>query len=142
MAKSKRPDKGRFGRISLPLAKAYLFPSGRNGLLRVGLMLALVVGAAVVASMVLENETLISSGPLSGNHASFADDCASCHTPFGPVGQEKCSDCHERYGDALGVYAMDAHYVYRSGDMDRSSGGTRRLRIAGVRAHPAGQRED
>ncbi len=32
---------------------------------------------------------------------------------------EKCSVCHEKYGDELGVYSFGAHYVYRSDDFRR-----------------------
>jgi predicted CXXCH cytochrome family protein len=42
------------------------------------------------------------SGLASGgfeSHAAFADDCTTCHVPFGGVSAEKCTDCHTTIAD-------------------------------------------
>jgi len=59
------------------------------------------------------------SGPLSSYHAKFEKDCASCHEQFNAATSVKCSVCHEKTGDKLGVYTFASHYVYRSGEMQR-----------------------
>lgn len=60
-----------------------------------------------------------SKGPLSSNHATLQKDCTACHAPFASVTNEKCAICHEKYGDRLGVYTFDSHYLYRSDDFQR-----------------------
>lgn len=38
------------------------------------------------------------TGPISNNHAAIANDCAACHSPFSPVKNEACLDCHPQIG--------------------------------------------
>lgn len=111
--------KGTFGHLRLSVAAKYLDPPSRNPMLAIGLVLCLLfVGYALVDSFLGKNR-FISSGPLSSNHANFESDCQACHTQFASVASEKCAVCHEKYGDKLGVYTYNAHYLYRSNDFRR-----------------------
>ena len=84
----------------------------------------LVLGYAFF-NILVQDSSFISNGPLTSNHANFEQDCAACHTSgsslteLASVTNDKCSACHEKYGDKLGVYTFAAHYIYRSGDFRR-----------------------
>jgi len=77
-----------------------------------------ILGYYVIDFFFLKN-SVTASGPLSSPHAKFEKNCASCHEPFKAATSEKCSVCHEKTGDKLGVYTFTGHYVYRSGEMQR-----------------------
>ncbi|MFQ5607956.1 MAG: hypothetical protein ACE5GA_08415 [Candidatus Zixiibacteriota bacterium] len=64
----------------------------------------------------------ITAGPLSSNHANFAEQCEKCHVSAGDVTDARCSICHEKSGDRTGVYSFAAHYVYVSSDPTRARG--------------------
>jgi hypothetical protein len=85
----------------------------------IGGFAGLIVLAYAVFNIFLQKSTFISNGPLSSNHANFEGECTACHTQFASVTSEKCSVCHEKYGDKLGVYTFSAHYLYRSDDFRR-----------------------
>ena len=110
--------KGTFAK-GLPVAKRYLRPSSRWLLVASGVLLALCVVGIVGYGLFVEPGRFLSSGPLSSAHASFDADCRSCHEPLAAPSPEKCSVCHEKLGDELGVYTFASHYVYRSGDFGR-----------------------
>lgn len=116
-AKPKR--KGFFSRLRLPVAKEYVYPSSRNGMFLVGGVGALLVLGLFSFNAFVQKGALVSNGPLSSNHASFGGDCQTCHTPFEAVTDDKCSVCHEKYGDELGVHTFESHYLYRSADFTR-----------------------
>lgn len=112
---------GREGRPDhrLPLTRAYLMPAKRRPLVLAGLAgLALFV-AWTTLDLTFFNAGFVSNGPLSSSHATLDSDCAACHTPLQEVSSEKCSVCHEKLGDDLGIYTWAAHYVYRSADFNR-----------------------
>ncbi len=111
--------KGFFSRLRLPVAKEYVYPSPRTGMFLVGGVGALLVLGLFSANAFLQQGALVSNGPLSSNHASFGGDCQACHTPFQAVTDAKCSVCHEKYGDEVGVHTFASHYLYRSGDFTR-----------------------
>lgn len=119
MAGDKHPGKGTFSRFRLPVARKYLTPSGRRQMVLLGLVAGAVVVAVLSFDIFQGRGTLVSGGPLSSAHATLSQDCASCHTGFGPVTNEACSTCHEKLGDDLGTYSFAAHYVYRSNDFQR-----------------------
>ena len=113
-------QKGTFGEPRLPVAERYVMPASRRRLLVAGVLAALVVVGIVVAELLLGQGRLLSNGPLSSGHALFAEDCSNCH--FGTertASVEKCSACHEKYGDELGVFTWSSHYLYRSDDFRR-----------------------
>ena len=84
-----------------------------------GIGLALMLGIFGVLAF-LSPGSVLSNGPLSSNHANFASDCSTCHSPFNnAVSDDNCIECHEKYGDDLGTYSYDSHYLYRSGDFSR-----------------------
>ncbi len=114
------PNKGFFGRVGLPVAKSYLYPSSRNRPLLLGLLGGCGALALFLGGISLDRNAWISGGPLSASHSSFEDDCESCHVPFQAVSDEKCMVCHDKYGEELGVHTFDAHYVYRSADYTRA----------------------
>ncbi len=113
--------KGAFSRLRLATAKDYIFPVSRRNMILIGGVGALAFLAVFAFDILFGKSHLISNGPLSSNHANFEQDCANCHTPAASVTNDKCSVCHEKYGDDLGVYTFKAHYVYRSNDLSRVS---------------------
>ncbi len=115
-----RPDKGRFSRVGLPVAKSYVHLSGRSRLLRFSAIGALAAAALFGGNIVLQRGMLISNGPLSSAHAGFEEDCQSCHTAFQSAADENCSACHESPGQEPGLHSFDAHYIYRSNDPSRA----------------------
>ncbi len=116
---SNQSKKGSFSDLELPVAKKYLTPARRRGLLWIGAGAAALLLAVAAWDFLGRQGELFTAGPLSSNHATFGSDCAACHQPFGEVASDRCSVCHEKYGDALGVYTFAAHYVYRSNDFQR-----------------------
>ncbi len=117
MASSKDTSrtKGSFGPARLSVSKKYVFPkSGKMMLLLGGAGSALILLYFLLSSFVL-GDSFSSPGALSSNHAGFGEDCSRCHASVSGVLSSKCSTCHEKTGDNLGVYSYSAHYVYRSG---------------------------
>ncbi|MGI9625436.1 MAG: cytochrome c3 family protein [Longimicrobiales bacterium] len=113
--------KGFFSRVRLSVQESY----PRLGHLRqpyiLGAALAAVAVVGLLVGGVLGKDELLSNGPLSTSHALFGSDCTSCHTPTQGAVDMKCSNCHEKQGDQLGVYSFASHYAYRSNDPDRSA---------------------
>jgi hypothetical protein len=115
----KRPGKGTFGRLGLPVAIRYLRPISRAKMLWIGLGLGLLIAALGWLDSWWGSGELLSGGPLSSAHATLEQDCATCHAGFSPVADAACSSCHEKLGDELGRYTFAAHYLYRSNDFER-----------------------
>ena len=113
--------KGFFGYSRLSVSKRYVYPASRRLVVWIGLGVALLSGAAILFNVRLQDSQLISNGPLSSAHAGFESECKSCHEPLASPSVEKCSVCHEKFGDELGAYTFNAHYVYRSGDFSRAA---------------------
>lgn len=122
---SDRFEKGSFSEKRFPVAKEYVRESGRGPLFLAGAIAALVVAAVFLGDAFLGRATTVAHGPLSASHALFGTDCASCHTAGEGAVDENCATCHEKVGTAtLGAYSFDRHYLYRSGDPDRSAPST------------------
>ncbi|NNF03398.1 MAG: hypothetical protein HKN17_02930, partial [Rhodothermales bacterium] len=117
--KSSKKRKGYFSGIRLPVADSYVNLVSRAPLLLVGGAVALLVLLFFVVNTVAMGGSAVSNGPLSSAHASFGADCASCHTAFEAVSNDKCAVCHEKYGDELGAYSFASHYLYHSTDFTR-----------------------
>ena len=111
--------------VGLGVAKEYPRPPERRRLLLIGAIGILALAAYVLADTIVGRGDFLSNGPLSSAHANLESDCNACHTPLADVTggsetrSEKCSVCHEKFGDELGSYSFAAHYVYRSGDFQR-----------------------
>lgn len=116
---SPREKKGTFGEARLSVARKYVIPISRNPLVLLGLLLVALATAWVAANFFLQNASFLSNGPLSSNHATLEGECSACHGAFDEVTSDKCSVCHEKHGDRLGVYTWPAHTIYRSGDFGR-----------------------
>jgi len=83
-----------------------------------GLLCLGILGYYVIDFFFLKSN-VTASGPLSSYHAKFEKNCVSCHEHFKAATSAKCSVCHEKTGDQLGVYSFASHYVYRSGEVQR-----------------------
>jgi len=112
-------DKGHYSETNLPVAQRYVYPGSRHAALLAGGVGVLLIGAVVAFNVYFQDSALLSNGPLSSNHAAFADDCATCHTAFGDVSAAQCNVCHEKYGDEIGAHSFTTHYLYRTGDFTR-----------------------
>ena len=111
--------KGTFSDLRLAVARNYVFPISRKQIFLIGgLGCAAFAVYFLLNALFLEN-SFISRGPLSSKHANFEKNCVRCHQPFGAVLSSKCSTCHEKTGDEVGVYTFAAHYLYRTLDMHR-----------------------
>jgi len=111
--------KGTFGDSNLPISKKYIFPPSRKNMIWIGVVAAALILCYALININFQESSFISNGPLSSNHANFGNDCAACHDQFASVTNEKCNVCHEKFGDKLGVYSYDSHYLYRSDDFRR-----------------------
>ena len=111
--------KGFFSQIGLPVARHYVYPKAQWGIYIIGGLGLLLLGGVFGVTAITSPGSAISNGPLSSNHASFSEDCSSCHSPMNGVPDENCADCHEKYGDDPGMYSFDSHYLYRSNDFSR-----------------------
>ncbi len=85
---------------------------------------------------------LLSNGPLSSSHAILESSCSDCHSPFGQVESTACSVCHEKYGDELGVFSFDAHYLYRSDDFQRLKTSEHETTCGGCHAEHLGRQAE
>ena len=118
--------KGTFTSLRLAVSKSYVAPASRRNMIIAGLAGAVIFLAYTGFNSWFQNNSFIASGPLSSKHASIESDCSHCHQrdgsflASGEVTDRKCSVCHEKFGDKLGVYTYAAHYVYRSADVTRN----------------------
>jgi hypothetical protein len=110
---------GRFSRAKIQVAKDYINPMSRGTMMRVGLALCAGLLLYFGVDTIVGNEEFSSPGPVSSSHANFESECVKCHISFEKAENEKCSFCHEKTNDRLGVYTFDAHYLYRSEDPGR-----------------------
>ena len=117
----KSEKKGTFGAIGLTIAKKYIYPFSRKRMMLVGAIAGVAVLALFLVNAFLQKKSLFSQGPLSVNHANIESDCAKCHESFKAVSNTKCSICHEKTNDKIGIYTFAAHYVYKSADVRRLS---------------------
>ena len=115
-----RDKKGTFGAPGLPVTPTYLVPKSRRRMILLGVVLAALAGLYIALDMTVRDAHFVSNGPLSSAHAALENDCSSCHDPWNAVTAEKCSTCHEKHGDSLGVYTWTSHYVYRSNDFQQA----------------------
>ncbi len=113
-SKDENRTKGTFSDVRMPVARTYIRPLSRKLMMTLGgIVCGVVVAYYAVDSLLLKN-TFIASGPVAASHANFESECAKCHTPFRGVNDSRCTTCHEKTNDKLGVYSFAAHYLYRS----------------------------
>lgn len=117
--RKKRASKGFYSDVPLNVAKRYLYPASRRRMLLWGGLAAAALGIFAAIDFRWRDARFLSNGPVSSAHATFEQDCAACHTPFGEVSVDACSTCHEKYGDEIGVYSFASHFLYRSNDFSR-----------------------
>ncbi len=108
--------KGVFADVRLAVAKKYIRPLTRKQMVLIGGIGCAIVALYYAVDALARNNTFISSGYVSSNHANFESDCVKCHQPFRGTLDAQCSTCHEKTKDRLGVYTFAAHYLYRSED--------------------------
>lgn len=125
-----RFEKGFFTEKRLPVAEKYVEPPGRGKLFLVGGLGMLMVAGVFLANAGFGGGSAITHGPLSENHALFAGECSTCHTPWEGVPDGNCLECHQKFGSELGHYTFDRHYLFRSGDFDRSAPASQELPCA------------
>ena len=106
--------KGAFTGLSLSISKKYIYPVSRKWMVLLGLVGCFVFSGYFFLDSFLQDNTFISSGPLSSNHANFENDCSNCHIPLSSVSNEKCSRCHESSPSKTEFYSFSAHYKYRA----------------------------
>ncbi len=111
--------KGTFSNIRLAISKKYIYPLSRKRMMQVGGIGCLVLLVYFIFDLLFANQTFLSQGPVSVNHANFESECSRCHQSFETVNNTKCSVCHEKANDKLGTYTFAAHYVYTSADLRR-----------------------
>jgi hypothetical protein len=116
----RRGRKGTYSEAGMPVAPQYVVPTSRRALPLVAVAAVAILLAVLAGSRILRHGSFFSQGPLSSSHANFEQDCASCHAAKERVVTDaRCSVCHEKYGDELGIYSFGAHYVYLSDDFRR-----------------------
>jgi predicted CXXCH cytochrome family protein len=119
-------QKGSFSDLHLPVTKRYLIPPSRSRMVVIGGVGILSILIFVLFNFFMGDASIAQRGPLSSGHANLSKDCGACHSSFGKVTNEKCSVCHEKYGDHLGVYTFKTHYLYHSNDPKRLTAGAGR----------------
>lgn len=132
-------QKGFFGRAGLPVAGRYLYPAGQRRVLQVGAVALFLVLSIFLVDRFVARGRIVSNGPLSVSHALFAEDCTTCHAPFEGVTDGRCASCHEESRDPLGQHTFAAHYVYRSGEFDRSAPSSEEYTCAACHGEHAGR---
>ncbi|MEM8930264.1 MAG: cytochrome c3 family protein [Acidobacteriota bacterium] len=121
MSSEPRSTKGHYGPPKLPVARAYPLLANRRTMVALGLLVALVLLAVTAWNVFFAGGTLLAGGPVSSAHASFEQDCQSCHGGgFQKVADDACATCHEKAGDPVGTFTFAAHAIYRSGDFQRT----------------------
>ncbi|MEO8166818.1 MAG: cytochrome c3 family protein [bacterium] len=101
------------------MAKKYIRPGTRKKMLMLGALGCAMVAIYYFADAFLLKNTFLAAGPVSANHANFESECSKCHLSFRGVVNSKCSVCHEKTNDKLGIYTFKAHYLYRSEEPQR-----------------------
>lgn len=113
--------KGAFGQLKLPVSKKYIYPITRLRMITMGVLGCLAFALYFVVDTLFFNDSLVSSGPLSSQHANLERNCAACHSSFADVVSDKCSGCHDLTGNRRRVFDFSAHYIYRSGSAERGN---------------------
>ena len=111
--------KGSFSAALLSVSKKYLYPAKYRKTLIAGFLAAIIVLGWFALDWTLLSGKFAAPGPVSSNHADFEANCEKCHDLANAVTDGNCSSCHEKFGDDLGVYTFEAHYLYRSDDYSR-----------------------
>ncbi|MBI4549200.1 MAG: hypothetical protein HY707_14555 [Ignavibacteriae bacterium] len=114
--------KGTFGSIRLAIAKKYIYPFSRRRMMFIGGLGCLAVLAYFLVNVLFQSSSFV-IGKVSSSHAAFEMECDRCHQSFKAVSNAKCSICHEKTNDKLGVYTFAAHYRYRSGNIQQIAKG-------------------
>lgn len=114
-----RRKKGSFSSAMLSISPKYIFPVKFRLMILLGLLASVVVLGYFAFDWLMMSATFSSPGPVSSNHATFEQNCDKCHDLTNAVTDDKCSSCHEKFGEQIGVYTYSSHYLYRSKDYSR-----------------------
>lgn len=128
----RRFEKGFFTRVRFAIATRYPSLTTRAGLFKLGAIVGVVIALGLTADALI-GKSSFAAGPLSENHALFARDCSTCHTPLHGATNSSCESCHQRSGSESRAYTFARHYEYRSGDVDRAS--PKRLEVTCAQCH-------
>lgn len=129
----KKRVKGSFSDAVLSVSKKYLYPAKYRNILIAGFLASTILLVYFLFDWIIFSSKFSVPGALSSNHADFEGTCEKCHDLANEVTNTKCSTCHEKYGDDLGVYTFKAHYLYRSDDY-------RRIQTASEKNHSSEQK--
>jgi len=124
--------KGTFGDLRLPVSNKYIYPLTRRRMLTLGGLGGLAFLVYFFFNSLFLNDSFVSSGPLSSQHAKLENDCAACHQKFASVIDAKCSGCHEPSGKRTQIFDFAAHYIYRSGKKERPKTAKAKFASAGM----------
>jgi predicted CXXCH cytochrome family protein len=138
-SEDRRFEKGFFSSGRFPVAEKYIGPPGRGRLFVVGAIAALILAVVFLADAFVGRASTVTAGALSRSHALFASECSTCHVPLQSVPDANCTACHEKFGGGVGAYSFASHYLYRSGDFDRSAPAARELTCAGCHQEHQGR---
>ena len=119
MNSTPKQRKGTYSSVGLSVVKKYFIPGERQQMLRFGAYASLALIVIFCIDAFVPGHMFVSPGPVSSNHASFSNDCASCHDDDHGITDAKCMTCHEKTSE-MNIYDFAAHYSYRSGDHNRS----------------------
>lgn len=139
MAPKKKKKKGTFGPARFPVAAAYIRPASRSRIMRYGWIAILALAALAAFDFFGREGILLSGGPLTSSHAGFGGECETCHVHFDSVPSQKCSDCHEVFGDEPPVFSFTSHYLYRSDDFNRDVPSPNEMECAGCHVEHMGR---
>lgn len=118
--KDRRFEKGFFTASRFAVAAKYLALSSRRRLFAIGALTGLGFVILFLADAFIGRAATV-TGKLSENHALFAQDCSSCHTPGKGVTNANCLSCHRKSGVDPSTFTFARHYEYHSGETDRSA---------------------
>jgi hypothetical protein len=118
--KDRRFEKGFFTASRFAVAAKYLALTSRRRLFAAGALAGLGFVIFFLADAFIGNAATV-TGKLSENHALFAKDCSSCHTPGKGVTNANCLSCHRKSGMDPATFTFARHYEYHSGETDRSA---------------------
>ncbi len=111
--------KGSFSAALLSVSKKYLYPANYRMTIIAGFLATIMVLGWFGLDWTFLSGKFATPGAVSSNHADFEGKCEKCHDLANAVTDGNCSSCHEKFGDDLGVYTFEAHYLYRSDDYGR-----------------------
>jgi hypothetical protein len=97
----------------------YVQPGRRSPFLRISLVVAIVVAAALPVLYLAGQRRFASPGPVATNHASVESNCAQCHDVGKAVADLRCERCHDPAG--ADRFTHQAHVLLGSANSRKAS---------------------